>query len=180
MNFLNEKKQALSKLDRSKKGDLDEHILELVKLINKHPSFYTTSSCSGRIMLIKPSKIKHEAQWLLSSHDPIKIDDLPLDRLTNETVWFRVEPPILHICAKDLEAASIFLKKANENGFRRSAIITFKKRIIIEILFVQKMDVPMSRNITLSKDYLELLVYEANKKLLESREKIRKLEQIFN
>ena len=164
MNFLNEKKQALSKLDKSRKGDLDEHILNLVKLINNHPDYYTTSSCSGRIMFIKPSKIKHEAEWLFSSHEPIKLNDLPLNKLPEETIWFRVEPPILHICAKDLDSAYYLLKKANELGFRRSALLSFKKRIIVEILFLEKMDVPFSKDIELSDEYLQLLIKEANNK----------------
>lgn len=39
--------------DRSKKGSLDAPIVELVGLINGHPDYVTTSSCSGRIALFE-------------------------------------------------------------------------------------------------------------------------------
>ena len=89
-------------------------------------------------MIIKPAEKKHEAEWLFSSHEIIKLEDLVLDKLPEETVWFRVEPPILHICVKDMDAAAKLLKQANELGFRRSALLSFKKRIIVEILFLEK------------------------------------------
>lgn len=41
-------------LDRSPKGSVDEPIRPLVDLINRHPSFSTLSSCSGRISLFQP------------------------------------------------------------------------------------------------------------------------------
>ncbi len=180
MNFLNEKKQALSKIDKSKKGEIDEQILDLVKTINHHPDFYTTSSCSGRIMLIKPSKIKHKAEWLFTSHNTIKLEDLTnaLNKVQG-IAWLRLEPPILHLCARNLDCAYELLKKANESGFRRSALLSFKKRIIIEILFLEKIDLPVEANIKLPKEYLELLIKELNKKLLISRKKIKLLEKLF-
>lgn len=35
--------------DASPKGTLDEHLLDLIRLINKHEDMVTTSSCSGRL-----------------------------------------------------------------------------------------------------------------------------------
>ena len=42
--------------DKSPKGSVDHPILELVNLINSHPSFVTLSSCSGRIALFDPPR----------------------------------------------------------------------------------------------------------------------------
>ncbi len=56
MNFEKEKKDCLSKIDKSKKGSIDKKIKELVDLINSLKDYYTTSSCSGRILLIKRPK----------------------------------------------------------------------------------------------------------------------------
>lgn len=36
-------------LDKSPKGSVDAPVVALVDLINTHPAFFTTSSCSGRI-----------------------------------------------------------------------------------------------------------------------------------
>jgi len=42
-------------VDKSRKGSVDQQILELVTAINLHPDFFTTSSCSGRAILIAHS-----------------------------------------------------------------------------------------------------------------------------
>ena len=50
--FDTSKKRILKELqefiDRSKKGAIDEHVEEVMELLNTHDSFVTTSSCSGR------------------------------------------------------------------------------------------------------------------------------------
>lgn len=46
------KKQSLNKLDHSKKGTVDEDIQHVVSLLNSREEYFTTSSCSGRIVLI--------------------------------------------------------------------------------------------------------------------------------
>src|SRR5688572_30288206 len=40
-----------SKIDKSPKGSVDEAILPLIELLNKHDDYITTSSCSGRIAI---------------------------------------------------------------------------------------------------------------------------------
>ncbi|KAH9390563.1 tRNA methyltransferase tyw3 [Tyrophagus putrescentiae] len=63
--FANEKRQALvQKLDRSRKGELDELVQPLCDLINADARFYTTSSCSGRLTLcgLKKKEDKDEEE----------------------------------------------------------------------------------------------------------------------
>ena len=47
MNFDNEKKQCLEKIDNSKKQSIDSGIKKIVDLLNSKENYYTTSSCSG-------------------------------------------------------------------------------------------------------------------------------------
>ena len=189
MNFANEKKQALLKImdgDKSKKGSVDEEIRELIDLINQNDDYYTTSSCAGRIMLLSygSSGKKHDVDWILSSHSLVDFNMIKesLDVLPKETVWFRMEPPILHICAKNMDAAEVLLKAANDAGFRRSCLLSFKKRIICEIMFPEKMDVPVSENneMLVTDDYVKKLIEHANSRLSESRKKLKKLEEMFS
>jgi tRNA wybutosine-synthesizing protein 3 len=187
MNFSHEKKQALEKAfnsDKSKKGEIDKQILPLINLINKHPDYYTTSSCAGRIMLFKESRSgKKGSEWVFVSHDKVLFSQIikHLTLLPEETLWLRMEPPILHICAKDMEAADKLLKFANDAGFRRSSILSFKKRIIIEIMIPEKLDAPVSENCKLlvSEDYIRTLLKHANLRLSISRKKLKKFEKEF-
>lgn len=50
--FLAQKSAALSGQDFSRKGSVDEPIRELVELINSQDQYFTTSSCSGRIIVL--------------------------------------------------------------------------------------------------------------------------------
>lgn len=62
------KKQCLNKLDLSKKGNIDEDIKTLVSFLNNSDNYFTTSSCSGRIILIDGVKI---TRWIRThSHKP--------------------------------------------------------------------------------------------------------------
>ncbi|MBW3019386.1 hypothetical protein KY329_04350, partial [Candidatus Woesearchaeota archaeon] len=63
MDFDNDKKNALTKLDKSTKGSIDEPVIPILNLINSMNDYYTTSSCSGRIMIMEPSEERH-VDWL--------------------------------------------------------------------------------------------------------------------
>ncbi len=50
------KHQCLNKCDFSKKGSVDGDISHIVSFINSHDKYFTTSSCSGRIILFDGGK----------------------------------------------------------------------------------------------------------------------------
>ncbi|AJF62061.1 TPA: hypothetical protein HA239_05630 [Candidatus Woesearchaeota archaeon] len=183
MDFDNEKKQALNKLDKSKKGEIDVQILSLIKKVNKNPDYYTTSSCAGRVMILKESERKDGVEWVFSSHEAVKYSEIGrhLADVPEETLWFRMEPPIFHVCCRDINAAETLIKIANNSGFRRSGIIGIKKRIIVEILFPEKMDAPISEkgSMIVEEAYLKRLIYYANSKLKKTRKKLKIFEELF-
>ena len=47
--FEKQKIACLSQVDMSKKGSIDDQIVDLIKYINAKENYFTTSSCSGRI-----------------------------------------------------------------------------------------------------------------------------------
>lgn len=51
IHFQSDKARVLAKADLSRKGSVDEPIRELIHFINSQDSYYTTSSCSGRIVV---------------------------------------------------------------------------------------------------------------------------------
>ena len=133
MAFQNQKKDFLIKKDKSKKGSIDKEIKELVDKINSLENYYTTSSCSGRILIITMPKSgkKQDTKWLFSSHNKISFNGIEkvLNSIKNvkEDVWFRAEPAIMHIAADTLENAVKLLNIARSIGFRRSGIIGIRK-----------------------------------------------------
>ena len=50
MTFSIEKKAVLERIDKSRKQKIDEKIKSLVDHINSLDNYYTTSSCSGRML----------------------------------------------------------------------------------------------------------------------------------
>jgi len=75
-NFLQRKKDILSKLDKSSKKIWDLKIINLCDKINKNSNYYTTSSCSGRIVLMLDSEKKEEGLFIWISHDLINLKEL--------------------------------------------------------------------------------------------------------
>ena len=128
------KRNALSKLDKSPKGSLDEPTAPLVHDINRHPDYVTTSSCSGRVSLFATFGDEHNrgGRWLLVQHATVTVRELT-EALTPpptqpaapppELVLFKHEPAILHVQCRHLEAAKRLLQVALGAGFRESGVV---------------------------------------------------------
>ena len=177
MAFNTDKKTALSKPDKSARGDIDAAIKSLCDLINSFEPYFTTSSCAGRIVIMRESGThkKNEAQWLYVSHNPVDIATVlsHLDPLHNE-VWFRQEGIILHVACKTCTDAFTLVSAARKAGLKRSGVISAKHYFVVEIVDTEKLELPLVVNgeLVVSKDYLTLIVDIANKKLERTRKKM--------
>lgn len=140
MTFENEKKTFLAKLDKSKKGSVDEKIIPLIRAINATSDYYTTSSCSGRVYLWSGSGKKNETEWLKVSHDPIEPDFLEIDE--ESLVWLRLEGIILHIACRDLAAANRLLEMVR-HLYKKSSILSASNKIIVELRGREFMEMPL-------------------------------------
>jgi len=170
MEFENNKKTFLAKTDKSKKGDIDEKILPLVSKINSSKDYYTTSSCAGRIMVVKAAEKKNEAEWLFVSHDVVK----ELKLVSEPNAWFKFEPPILHVCCRNLDFAQKLLDIARPL-FKLSGIISTSK-LIVEIRGTDRIEAPI---LGMTQEYLDSLVGIANSKLESGWKKLKELETKF-
>ena len=184
MDFEKEKKEFLRKKDKSRKGSVDNKIKKLVKKINSLDNFFTTSSCSGRILLsaIPKSNKKNEVRYLFCSHKKVKYKDLKkiilLKKLPKNDVWLRVDPVILHVAGQNINSAKKLLNIARDIGFRRSGIISIgKNRFILELISTEKIEAIVSKNrkLLIDENYFKVLVKEGNKKLEKTWQKINKL-----
>lgn len=115
-----------------------------VGLINSHPDYVTTSSCSGRIALFEDVDgivcRKAGGAWLLSSHAPVAVpavrDALRGCRALGQaggSVTLKQEPLVLHVECRDLPAAEALLRVGVASGFRESGISLGKKRVLCAI-----------------------------------------------
>jgi len=147
------------------------------------PEFYTTSSCAGRIVLLKEpkSKKKKDYEWLYVTHSKPDFNKIRtmLKEVPEETIWLRMEPFIIHVCVKNLKTANDFMDLLRSVGLKHSGILTTKKRIMIEVSGNERMDVPIAghKRLFINKEYLEFLVGEAYNKLYESRKRLNKLKK---
>jgi len=156
MTFDNDKKNALTKLDKSTKGSIDEPIIPILDLINEMDDYYTTSSCSGRIMIMEPSEERH-VDWLYVVHGKIAVEDVKKHMTPNS--WLKQTGLILHIACRTPEAAEKMLNGLREGGFKRAGIISTKKHLI-EVMSTEQMAAPLEG---VEDQYIGTLVREANK-----------------
>ena len=182
MNFQKEKKDFLTKKDKSRKGSIDEKIKNLVDKINSLEDYYTTSSCSGRMLLlaIPRSNKKNEVQYLFCTHKKTNYNEIKniIKQLPKNDVWFRVDPVILHVACKNTSNAKKLLYAARDIGFRRSGIISIgKNKMIMELISTEKIETIVSKKskLVINEDYFKILIKEGNEKLEKTWKKIEKL-----
>uniref|UniRef100_A0A7N1A0U5 tRNA(Phe) 7-[(3-amino-3-carboxypropyl)-4-demethylwyosine(37)-N(4)]-methyltransferase n=1 Tax=Kalanchoe fedtschenkoi TaxID=63787 RepID=A0A7N1A0U5_KALFE len=151
MEFEKRKAATLSSLgaaetEKSPKGSLDTPIIPLLKVINRHPSYYTTSSCSGRISILSTptSSTAHKkargGSWLFITHDfadkdavldaLFRVDDADASAQQCDVV-FRFEPLIIAVECRDVASAQTIVLLAIAAGFRESGITSVGKRVIV-------------------------------------------------
>lgn len=182
-SFNQRKQDILSKLDKSSIGKWDEHIISLCKKINSKENYYTTSSCSGRIILMIDQEKKGKDLFLFVSHEKISFAELKkqleLALKKNKNIKFKSEPCILHVACKTLEDTKILFEKGKDAGFKRLGIIGTSHGFTFELNSTEKIEFPIIQNkkLLVDEDFLKIILDDANNKLEKSWEKIRKLER---
>ncbi|XP_006831095.1 PREDICTED: tRNA wybutosine-synthesizing protein 3 homolog isoform X2 [Chrysochloris asiatica] len=151
--FKRSKAQCLGKADLSRKGSVDDDVVELVQLLNTQDQFFTTSSCAGRILLLDGGVNGFEVQkknccWLLVTHKPCVKDDV-------------------HSAAID-------------SGFRNSGITVGRKgKTMLAVRSTHSLEVPLSRKgkLMVTEEYIDFLLNIANQKMEENK---RRIERFYN
>ena len=109
-SFNQRKKSTLSKIDKSSKKSWDERIVSLCEKINSFENFYTTSSCSGRVVLIVDNPKKVPGLFVKVWHEKINFEELKksLKNSLKKNIIFKQEPVILHVACDCLGSALDF------------------------------------------------------------------------
>ncbi|KAM4727880.1 tRNA wybutosine-synthesizing protein 3 homolog isoform 1-T1 [Anableps anableps] len=177
--------QGLNRLDLSKKGSVDEDIKHVASLLNSCEQFFTTSSCSGRIILIdgvagSSDVHKQNCVWLFVSHQNCTSDDLmsALSRSFGVAV-LKFEPFVLHVQCRRLEDAQLLHSVAVNSGFKNSGLTVGKTgKIILAVRSTHGLEVPLSRDgkLLVDGDYIQFLTQIANQKMEEN---LRRIQRFF-
>ena len=182
-NFLVQKEKQLSKGDLSSIGSWDKRIAKLCNKINKKKNYYTTSSCAGRIVLLKYSDKKMENVFLFRTHEKTSFNEIKktLEKISKTyegVVEFQQSCCILHVACLSLLDSQKLLTKAKESGWQRSGIIG-GKRNIAELHSTESMCFPIMNHgkILVDDDFLKLVIEIANSKLDRTWDKIARLEK---
>ena len=174
--------------DFSRAGHVDERARPVVALVNRHPDFFTTSSCAGRVSVFAdPTTATRAAgmkggEWgCTSTTTPADAADV-LAAVRSKlgasdaagasapdpecTLVLRFEPFILSVEAKTTRAGAALVAAARDAGYRESGVTACDRRTIIAVRCSIRVEVPIvSRGVRLvSEDALVRLVEIANEK----------------
>ena len=185
MDFYRLKEYHMQKLKEALiRKEVDEPILDLLNLINSLDSYFTTSSCAGRITLMKIPKSgkKNEAEFLFKTHYETNAQIVwkklnSIYEKYKEAIWFKQDPFIIHIAAKDINSAIKMLEIAHLSGLKHSGIISISSdRVMLEIQSTERVETIVAKNgkLLINEEYMAVLVEEANKKLRKTRERMHR------
>ncbi|XP_030311064.1 tRNA wybutosine-synthesizing protein 3 homolog isoform X2 [Calypte anna] len=158
------KAQRLARADGSRKGGLDERAAPVVRLLNGQSRFCTTSSCSGRLVLVQGRAVdgdsfeiqKKDCSWLLVTHEPCSGSEVmtALEKATGDVV-LKFEPFVLHVLCQELQDAQLLAVRSTHC-----------------------LEVPLSHRgkLMVSEEYIEFLIHVANQKMEEN---IRRIDRFF-
>ena len=179
--FDRQKQSTLDGIDNSKKGSFDKPIHELMVFINSLQNFFTTSSCSGRIIVFTEGDEKKKGcKWLLTSHVVVEASDVIEALQTeehNKLIMLKYESFILHLQCRTVEDAQEILKIALGSGYRNSGIVIGKKKkYMVAVRSTHGLEVPLvfDSSISVSDEYIGDLVALANNKLIDNFSRVEK------
>lgn len=108
-------------------------------------------------------------------------EEKALEEGEEEEIWFKMEPPIVGLVCSGEACAVKFMNLARGSaGIKRCSVISIREQglgYVLSLSDTRKIEtlVCVNRKMICSKEYLEILVKSANKKLRESRERFERL-----
>ena len=181
------KKHNIEQLEEAiEEGKADEKMKKLCRFINSTENFFTSSSCAGRIALLSVKSIgeKQPNAFHRKWHRKVKMTELQeaiAEKIKEKELWFKLDPLILHVGARDLESARKVLKCMREAGLKRGGIILAQpEKFLIELQGTHSMALPVKSDgkVLFEKDYLDFILKQANKKLEENYKRLNLFEKV--
>ena len=147
MDFDEKKRRTMEKLKEAmERGEVDKPIIPLLEEINKKKDYFTTSSCSGRVILLAEGEKKKDSEKYWRKHELVKekeIEEAIKNYKGDKRLYLKVEPLILHVIARDLESSNKFIRKMREAGIKRIGMQKAKAGFLIEMLGTEFLSIPL-------------------------------------
>lgn len=168
------------------KGEVDPPAVPLLKVLNSYEGIVTTSSCSGRIILLATSKEEDKASSYFHKkwHRPVMVEEVidGVESFRGDVLWLKVDPLIFHVAAKDLEIAYGLVKEARKAGIKIAGIQVIEDfRVNVEVRGIDAMAVPVFWNgeRLVSKEYIRRIVPIANRKMVKNQKRLERLYEVW-
>ena len=162
---------------------IDKEMIGLCDFIADSKHYFTSSGCSGRILLLKQlDRTKKNSFFHKKWHGTASFSQI-LESINEETegeLWLKVEPFIIHIGADTLANARKVLALKDKTGIKRGGIIVAKDgKFIIELIGTDEFALPVKRNnkVLVTEEFLKEIVEEANIKIKRNYIKVAEFEQ---
>ena len=134
-------------VEEAGQGLVDPDILPILVSLNTCSRIVTTSSCSGRIVVITAPEPgdKRGSRFLGRWHRRVSVQELEeaLQRATGRFVWASAQPPILSLYTCDLSMAELVVNAAHRSGFKYSCYHG-SGIYHVRILGTSRIDVPVA------------------------------------
>lgn len=186
-NFLKLKEKAFHSFEKAKtENKVDGKIINLLEKINGFENFYTSSSCSGRIVVLEIPEIgdKKKARFLGKWHRKVNFEEINVSvkKSKKDMVWVLAQSPIIHIGVDNQDRADFLVKLGVSCGFKNSGIKSIVNKITVEICSTERLDAPVGKDGELfcDRNYLELLVELANDIIIRSDKKLFRLQSALD
>ena len=168
-------------------GYLDRDLVPLLVLLNRDRDIYTTSSCSGRIVVVDGPVpwIREETSVVFKSHIPVtRLEvDFVFKKTPHQSYWLIVTGPIIHLSTASLRKALDILRKARTAGFKHSGIIhiSHARGIFVELVTgVYAAQLLRTQSTSLISELeVEELLATFNNALIEGKKRLQKLYEIL-
>lgn len=184
MNSFDQRKEAiLTKKDKSAKGSWDQRIAPLCDRINSLSDYYTTSSCSGKSVIMKEKTGKDGSYYIWESHELVELGDIKeeLSRLSGKDIFkYKLDAPIVFVVCNNLESAKKLFSLAVFAGFKESGIKITNKLIGVEIKSGERIEFPIfGEKVLVDDNFLKRVVELTNNKRKSGWKKIEKLKKFL-
>lgn len=168
-----------------KKSKVDRELIPLCKFIVGTENYFTSSCCSGRILLLGLKgrmKSKKDSYFHFKSHEKVKFSKIwnALNAKTVGELWFKAEPFILHVGTRNLQYAKKVLAAMKKAGVKRGGITVAKEgKFLIEMIGTQEIAVPVKKGnrVLVGEEFFKGLVEEGNEKLEKNLKQLRRVEK---